>query len=147
MSLFQQLTTDRKQARLSKDKFAITVLGTVLGEIALEHSKTDLSKRPEEPSDEICLKVIKASLKSLEIMKDKRNSPEVEAEITLLTAYLPTLISSETLEEIITQRLSSYTTTDGNQMRFVMSFLQTNYPKQYDGKVASSILKRMTNNV
>ncbi len=72
------------------------------------------------------------------------NRPELvrenEAEITLLQAYLPPQLDADALEAVIKALAGELGTT---QIGPIMAMLRERYPGQFDGKLASELIRKL----
>ncbi len=133
MNLTETINTDFKAAYLAKDMIKKNFLGLLKGEIQLESSKEGFN------GDESVLKIITKMKKSLTTTGDVDSLRE----LTYLEDYLPKQIDRHDLVNVI----DSYVREEGlstiKDMGRVMSHLKTNFSGQYDGKMASNIIKEI----
>ena len=127
MKLKERILADKTQATRDSNKSLSILLGVVLGEIERRPDKND--------SDEIVLNIIKKMVENSKICG-------VEFEITNLEKYLPTQITEEELETIITDFMTTENIESKKDIGKVMAHLKSNYNGQYDGKIASIIISK-----
>lgn len=130
MKVFNSID-DIKVERINNRKNLIiyNLLGTLLGEI-----DRILVLRTDVPSPEQIYGVIKKMHESASIMKDY--SHESLTEYNYLSEFIKSQLSEEDLKKVI---LESNLTKIGD----IMKYLKDNYNGQYDGKLASKIIKEI----
>ena len=133
MTLYQQITEDRKTARKASDTFAVTVLGTLLGEVQGQWSNLKVDSRGDEPSDALVGKIVINFTNNLKELLKAKDSPEGHTELSILQTYLPKQLTDEELQQIVEKRLTTYSPEQGNKIKFVMDFLKEQYANLYDG--------------
>lgn len=142
MSIVTQMKADRILARTT-DKGTFALLTNILGEFDLARTqKANLSK----PEDDIILSIVKvgishtkeeiASLKA--VAASQSRIERAERDIIALERYLPEMLSEEDLRFIAEEFALS-----GKKMPEMMKHLRTDFPNQYDGKLASAIAKEI----
>lgn len=142
MSIVTQMKADRILARTT-DKGAFALLTNIIGEFDLARTqKANVGKS----EDDIMIGIVKLGIaharEELESLKAV-SAPQVrieraERDIIVLENYLPEMLDEETLREIAEAMLAQ-----GRKMPDMMKHLRTVFPKQYDGKLASSIAKEI----
>lgn len=140
MSLYKQITEDRKTARKAGNVFAVTVLGTLLGEIQGQWSSLKVEDRGEEPSDLIVGKIVINFVNNLKEFLKVKNTEEGQTELSILQTYLPQPLTELQLKQIVQDHLSGYSEDKGNKIKFVMDFLKEKYPNLYDGKAVRQFI-------
>lgn len=78
------------------------------------------------------------------IKKMKENAIEMhnQSEIDILDRYLPRMLSSEDLSIVIENLITENGIVDIKGMGIIMGKLKQKYPNQYDGKLASDIIRK-----
>lgn len=140
MSLYKQITEDRKTARKAGNVFTVTVLGTLLGEIQGQWSSLKVEDRGEEPSDLIVGKIVINFVNNLKEFLKVKNTEEGQTELSILQTYLPQPLTELQLKQIVQDHLSGYSEDKGNKIKFVMDFLKEKYPNLYDGKAVRQFI-------
>lgn len=132
MSLIEQLKADQVVARKARDKDTASSLTTVLGELETE------TYRGQELTDEFIIRKLKKDIENLKEL----NTDSAQAEIVLLSGYLPKQMSEEELKSTIESILA-----DAEQPNIgtVMQTLKANYAGLYNGGDASRIAKGILN--
>lgn len=142
MSIVTQMKADRILARTT-DKGAFALLTNIIGEFDLARTqKANLGKS----EDDIMINIVKVGIahakEELEALK-KVQAPIQKCEravrdVIVLEKYLPEMLSEEDLRSIAEEFALS-----GKKMPDMMKHLRTDFPNQYDGKLASSIAKEI----
>ena len=140
----KKIKKEQLQARKSKDKFKASILTTLISEIEI----VGKNKRNGETSEEEAIKVIEKFKKNAESTKDlmienDALDEEIENkywEIELYKEYLPKQLSEDELRNIIKDIIDH--DSDINIGK-VMGFLKKQYNGQYDGKLASKLVKEL----
>lgn len=140
MSLLDNIVFQRIQAMKDKDLIKKNLLTTLLGEI--QNKWQDKSLKPD---DTFVLSFVKIFKDKAEESLAMVQTDQAKEEINILSSFLPTMLTVEELTDIIKNLLTQEIS--GNKLAFVMSHLKTHYPAQYDGKVASTLIKQNLNMV
>lgn len=125
MNLKETIVNDRQMAMKMRDKSMTLILGTLIGE---------LDRIEKTPSDDTVIKTIK---KIIENNTLHNINPE---ENQVLSQYLPKALTEVELTAIIHTQVTTnnYTIKD---MGKIMKFLSEQYVGQYDGRLASNLIK------
>jgi len=129
MSLIEKINKDFMLAYKAKEMEKKDFLGVL---------KTEVTKESKTPEDEYVVAKIKSMIKNAEATNSLS-----EAELSVLETYLPTQLSEVELEVIINEIITRMGLNTPRDMGKVMSYLKTEYDGQYDGKVASTITKKI----
>jgi uncharacterized protein YqeY len=129
MSLIEKINKDFMLAYKAKEMEKKDFLGVL---------KTEVTKESKTPEDEYVVAKIKSMIKNAEATNSLS-----EAELSVLETYLPTQLSEVELEVIINEFITRMGLNTPRDMGKVMSYLKTEYDGQYDGKVASTITKKI----
>lgn len=140
MTILTQLIADRDAARKASDGFKVKVLSTVIGEIQGKWSALPIDSRGESASDSISCKTLISFVNNLTEFLKVKNTEEGQNELSLLQTYLPQPLTLQQLEEVVKNRLATYTEADGNKIKFVMDHLKVNYENLYDGKAVRQFI-------
>lgn len=107
--------------------------------------KSDFTKESKTPDDAFVVSKIKAMIKNAEIKNAQGEATGqlslTEAEMTILNGYLPTQLDEAQLTEILTNEATAQGYKLMSDMGKMMSFLKNNYGGQYDGKMASTLVR------
>jgi len=137
MTLQEQINAHLKNAILTENTDVKSILRVLIGE---------LNQKGKVHSDVVVVAAVKKLIESAKIIIASPDAGDRIAsalkEISILETYLPKQLSEEALRSSIKGviSLNSYTVKD---MGKVMSFLKDNYAGQYDGKLASVIVKEI----
>lgn len=101
MSVFQQVKTDRDNARKARDQFKVTLLSTLIGEIETKHRS---GSKDFADLDTATLKVIKKTIDGCnEFLAIKHNEKSL-LEIEVLEVYLPKQMSDEQINAVLDEQ-------------------------------------------
>lgn len=124
MKLIEKITADFMTAYKNKEMEKKDFLGVL---------KTEVTRESKSPEDAYVVAKIKSMIKNAE----ETNSLS-EAELDILSDYLPKQLSEVELIQIVNEFTS---TNDGANIGAIMGYLKNNYGGQYDGKMASDVVK------
>ena len=137
MSLLEEIKSDLDFARRQKDQNTLTLLTTLYSEASMI-GKT--KRNGESTDDEVISVAKKFKIGVEEIAKIKGLSEELKSEIELYERYLPRLLTTDQLKDIISN------ITPKESLAQIMNHLKTNHANRYDGRIASAIAKEMIEN-
>jgi len=145
MSILQKMKKDNLKARKEKDQVRVGILTLAISEI----EKVGKDNGNRETTDDEAVGVLRKMKKSLEetyvLMEKGGNTPmgemdKVKKESSIVSEYLPQLMSREDLEILIKDIVAH----DSNiNLGKVMKFLSSQYKGKYDGKMASEIARKI----
>ncbi len=138
MSLYITIKADALQARKQRDAATATSLTTLIGEL-----ETFSKNAGREPTDADVVAFVQKTLKNVdEVLRlaSQESSSYLTAvdERKLFEKYLPKQLTADELANII----DSYVEAGMNTVGDVMRLLKTNHNGEYDGAVASALLKK-----
>lgn len=143
MSLVEQLKQDLITAMKEKDKEKLNTLRSVKGAFQLE-----IINNKKEESDELLLDVINKQIKmrndSIEEFKKANRNDLVESyshEIEILKGYMPEMLSSEEIDNIIKDAIDKVGAIDVKQMGLVMKEITPVIKNRCDMKEVSSRIR------
>jgi uncharacterized protein YqeY len=145
MSLIATIKADQLQARKNKDEILKPLLTTLLGE-AQAVGKNDGNR---ESTDAEVIATVKSFLKkineTLDAIADKGGDATTTlAEKAALEAYLPKQLTEEELITIVSSHVDSHVEDKSmKSMGIVMGHLKAVYDGQYDGKLASAVVRKV----
>jgi len=125
--LFEQITSDIKDAMRAKEAAKLLILRTLKGEI---------QRVTDNPTDVEVISIIK---KNVGKVKETTNDA---VEIEVLNGYLPVELSTEDLGGMVYEFITENKLKGMQNMGTVMNHFKENYTGQYDGKALSDIVKR-----
>ena len=139
MSLLQQIKDDQLQARKEKNQILSSLLTTLIGEAAMI-GKNDGNR---ESTDAEVVAVIKKFIKNIDESLKVKPDKVLPLEKIMLEGYLPKQLSEQELRAKINDHIIFAELKGMQSMGKVMSHLKQNYDGQYDGKLASQIVKEL----
>ncbi len=121
-------------ARKNGDKFAVTVLSTLLGEM---QNKIPKDATPEQQHTQATA-IVKKFIEGVNENMAHRGSdhPALFRELAILEAFMPMQLKPEELQSIVATIVADV----GKNKGAIMKALKTSYPNMYDGKVAAGIV-------
>lgn len=137
-TLYDKLIGDLKAARFQRDDMKRNVLTTLIGEL-----DTNAKRTGKPVTDEQAVATVKKFVENAKFTMSKLD-PNVELykaysqEVALLEAYLPKQMSEAELTGAVLAFIGEGFTTMGE----VMSQLKYKYAGLYDGKMASTVVKK-----
>lgn len=129
MTLQEQINKDLKEAMLSKDEAKKSLLRVVIGELSRGKNKVF--------TDEIVIAQIKKMIENTKLVPT--NTSALEA--TILETYLPKQLTEDQLKMLIAQLVEDKNYTSIKDMGKIMNDLKNEFGGQYDGKIASTLIK------
>ena len=130
MKLIEQINVDMISAYKARNTEAKTILGVLKGAV------TKVNKVPE---DSEIVSSVKSMITTHNKSMEKHNAPTLsDVEIGILEGYLPSQLTETDLESIVEKYLED---NEVNSMGQIMGHLKSNYGGQYDGKMASTLVK------
>lgn len=133
MTLIEQINADFIQAfKDSKTDETKKSVKDFLGVL-----KTEVTRESKTPEDNYVIGKIKSMIKNAE-----ETDSLSEAELNILNAYLPKQLNEAELGAIIEANIADNGYAGMQNMGKVMSYLKENYGGQYDGKMASDLVKK-----
>lgn len=149
MSLLEQIKADSLSARKTGQKLAATLLTTLYSEAA----NVGKNKGNRQTTDEEVVAVVKKFIKGVDetityLNKGDDNIDALNtaiAEKAILVKYTPTQLDEQALSNVISLLVDTLPDRSPKQMGTVMKMLKEKHEGQYDGKLASSLIKAALN--
>lgn len=146
MLLIQQIKKDQLTARKNKQSVESTILTTLLGE-ACAVGKNNGNR---ESTDAEVVAVVKKFIKNnTDLMKlvDSESSVYFVArdENMFLSQYVPTQLAEDELRSLVQKRIITLDEITPRLMGKIMAWLKENHDGQYDGKLASKVVRELLN--
>lgn len=148
-TLLDRIKEDWKQARIAgaKGDAAATAraatLGALIGEVQTKQKRAEIGK-PWVDADTLAL--VKAGVENAKLTADALRKTDrvddlakAEAEIALLSAYMPQQMSEAEIETFVREKVAAGV----SAMGALMGALKAERGGQYDGKLASAVVKRV----
>jgi hypothetical protein len=141
--MYNQLKKDNLEARKAKDTAKSNLLGTVIGDA----QTIGKNAGNRDPNNEEVMGVIKKFIKALDesisaLESSGRDNSKEKEERKILEAYLPAQLSNEKLKNEINKIVASLSEKSPKMMGSVMAELKDKFPNQFDGKIASTLVKQ-----
>lgn len=130
--LYETMKKDRIAAMKAKDKALKDTLTTFIGDLDSEE------KRGTTIDDSMVIARLKKSIQNAKDNHDLTNDPKFLDEISIYESYLPKQLSDDELSTVIDEILNGK---DKPNIGIVMKELKAEYDGQFDGKVASSLIR------
>jgi len=145
MATEAQLQADLHTAMKARDMETVYVLRGLIAVIKNLKIDKQIAEVPETEIASLVRKEISKRTEALEFAK-KGNRPDLieknEAERALLEKYLPQQLGADVLEEIIKGIATELGT---NQIGPVMAKLRERHAGEFDGKLASELIRKLGN--
>ena len=129
MALIEKINEDFLVAYKAKEMSRKDFLGVL---------KTEVTKESKTPEDSYIVGKIKSMIKNAEATNSLS-----ELELEILNGYLPQQLSEDTLTSTIKDFIERNGIKSPKEMGKIMSFLKTDFDGQYDGKMASIIIRQL----
>lgn len=129
MNLIEKINQDFMVAYKAKEMEKKDFLGVV---------KTEVTKESKTPEDSYIVNKIKSMIKNAEATNSLSDS-----ELEVLNGYLPIQMTETILTTVVKEYVSQNNINSPKEMGKVMGWLKSNYDGQYDGKMASKIVKQL----
>ena len=144
-NLEKRIETDLMSAMKEKDSIKVSALRSV--KTAIQNEKTKGSFH--ELTDADVVKVIKKEMKQREEAEEiYRNANREELankeqdERLVLEVYVPPMLSENELSDIVEHLIVELNASSMKDMGKIMAELNKRYPNSFDGKIASTIVKK-----
>lgn len=149
-TILEKIKADQLQARKDKDKLKASLLTTLIGEAAM----VGKNKGNRDSTDVEVVAVIKKFINNANetitiLTPEKQNLAAYAttlAEIRILNEYLPQQLTADGLTEVINYIITEINASTIKDMGKVMKILKERYDGQYDGALASSLIKQKLGN-
>jgi uncharacterized protein YqeY len=129
MSLIERIDQDFMVAYKAKEMEKKDFLGVL---------KTEVTKESKTPEDGYVVAKIKSMIKNAEATNSLS-----ETELNILNFYLPKQMGIDEVKQVIIDFVANNDISSPKEMGKVMSYLKSGYDGQYDGKMASTIIKEI----
>jgi len=138
--MLNRLKRDNLEARKNKDKFTAGILTCLIGDIEMV-GKNDGNRKTTTPE---AIKVIekfhKITKSNIELAPD---NDEFKRELEIYEKYLPKKMSEDELRKEIKDIIEANEFNSMKDIGKVMGLLNTNFYGEYDGKMASTIVREL----
>lgn len=140
--LIRQIKTDRIQAMKSKETLRLKLLTTLMSEASLP----GLNDGKRESTDSEVIAVVKKFMKNVQDTIDVVGDTDAEklamltSELEILKGYLPVQLQEMEIREIAQTFATEHTNAN---VGMFMAHMQKNYNGQFDGRLASGIIREV----
>jgi uncharacterized protein YqeY len=137
----EQIQADLKEAMKAKDAFR----RDTLRQLSAAFKQAEVDER-KELSEEDVIKILKKEAKRREesiadLEKAGRDTSDEQAELQLISAYLPEEMDRSTIEKFAREAVAEAGATSPKEMGDVMKILMPRLGGQADGKVVSEVVR------
>lgn len=139
MNLVEQLKNDRMAFFKEGDKRSYMFLSTLVGDLESDQ------KRGIDINDGYVVKMIKKSVENAQTNFDLTGKDLFQDEINFWQQYLPKQLSEDDLRNEIASIIANLDESNRN-IGSVMSALKGSFDGQYDGKIASTLVRQALSN-
>jgi len=129
--LIEQISKDFMTAYKAKDMVTKDFLGVL---------KTEVTRESKTPDDAYIVSKIKSMIKNA-----ADTNSLTKDELDILNSYLPKQLTEDELRTVIGLVIMKEGLTTMKDMGKIMGWLKSNYDGQYDGGLASKIIKELLN--
>jgi uncharacterized protein len=129
MSLIEKISKDFMSAYKAKDMEKKNFLGVI---------KTEVTKETKTPEDSYVVGKLKSMIKNAQ-----STNSLTEYELNIINDYLPTQMTEDVLRETIGNFITKEDLSTMKDMGKIMGYLKSNFEGEYDGKLASTIIKEL----
>ena len=147
MSLQQEIMTAMKEAMKAKDQVTLTSLRAIKSAILLAQTESGAKEELSEADEiKILQKLVKQRKDSAAIFTEQNRADLAEPELAqaeVIAKFLPEQLSEEEVEKVVVQTIEA-TGADGmKDMGKVMGIVSKELAGQADGKLISTVVKRI----
>ncbi len=133
MNLIETINADIITAYKARNTEVKAVLGVLKG------AATKVNKVPDDAE---VIAVVKSMIKTHDKSMAEHNAPTLsEGELVAINKYLPTQMDGAALSTVVNGFIVSESLSGPKDMGRIMGYLKSNFGGQYDGKMASNIVK------
>ena len=143
MDLLDKIRADQIQARKNRNTTAAQVLTTLLGEAAAVGKTAGNRKTTDSEVVAIVKKFLKNYDETLSVVTNSIDIERIHYEKEIVSVYLPKQMSEEELKTAIVDIVEELGVNSPKQMGQVMGAIKSKFEGQYDGKLASSIVREL----
>jgi len=147
MTLLQQIKKDQLHARKAKNTSVAKSLTTLIGEAEMVGKNDGNRESTDAEVIAVITKFVKNIKDLMSVCSQRLGATFIaaQAEVDLLSTYLPTQMSEDELRAAIQAHLVQLEDISPRMMGQVMKWLKENHAGQYDGGMASKIVKELLN--
>jgi uncharacterized protein YqeY len=137
----QELKAEMKDAMKAKDKPRLETIRGLLSAIQYEEMNKGVEDLPEATIVSVLQTEVKKRKESLDFAQQNDRTDMIESlntEIAVIEKFLPSQLNQEELEKIVAGLIEGSPEANMGQ---IMGALKSEYAGQYDGKLASQVVK------
>jgi CRISPR-associated protein Cas8b1/Cst1 subtype I-B len=132
--LLDDIRKDMQLAKKEKDSVKANLLSTLYSEIFTA------SKRGKEMTEEDSVRIVKKFIKNIDetlaLYIPEASREKYLAEKAILENYLPKQLTSDEIEEVVSELLS-----EGKEMKEIMIHFKENFAGRYDGRIVNEAVR------
>jgi uncharacterized protein len=133
MTLYQEILQDKDYALKKRDSVKKNLLTTIISDIRV------IEKAKGKVSNSEIVAILKKYEKGIKENLAVKSDPQYDKELIIIEYYLPAQLDEDELQAIIATLVAS----DNANIGTIMKYLKTNYEGQYNGQMASKLIKGM----
>lgn len=156
MSLLNQIKADSLEARKAGAKNSAALLTTLYSEAAAVGKNNGNRESTDEEVIKVVRRFVKNNDETLGHLREVQAGladneiAKVSAELTILRSYLPAELTDENIQEAIAYVVQpngpeTYMAPNLKMMPHVKAYIDNKWPRAYDGKRVSEIVKKQVN--
>lgn len=146
--LEKKIQEDLFEAMKEHDTSKISALRSIKTAIQNEKTSGSYHELTDDEITKIIQKLSKQRQEAADIYKQANRFELAEAELNekyVLDGYLPKMLNENELAEVVDKIMTALGASTMKDMGRVMKELSTTYPNQYDGKLASTLIRTKLN--
>ncbi len=139
----EQLQAELKRAMKSRDTVRLTTIRSLLSAIQYAEMESETESVSEQEITSLMQREVKRRGEEIDFAKKAGRTEQLETlqqEIAIIEAFLPSQLSAAALEDFLKQCV---TENPSATMGELMKMLKVNFAGQFDGKVASTLVKQI----
>lgn len=146
--LEKKIQDDLFEAMKSHDTAKVSALRSIKTAVQNEKTSGTYHELTDDEITKVIQKLSKQRQEAADIYNQAGRLELAEAELNekyVLDGYLPKMFSEDELKEVIDNVMTALNASTMKDMGRVMKELSTKYPNQYDGKLASTLIRTKLN--
>lgn len=141
--MIQELKKIMMKAKIEKDSLKSNLISTLVAEAVMVGKNDGNRETTEAETLNVIKKFLKNVNENIKILEELgKDRSEVLKEKEILESLLPKQVSAEGLEKIVDGIIAKLPERSPKMMGAVMAELKKNHDGQYDGRMASEIVKK-----
>jgi len=144
MSLIKDIKSDQLYSRKNKQASNATLLTTLIGEAEMIGKNNGNRETTDAEVVAVIKKFIKNNQELMSVVNPESSGfNDAKIENDILTNYLPTQLTETELRSVVQKRIATLENISPKIMGKIMAWLKETYNGQYDGRMASTIVKEL----